>query len=441
MGDDIGWCHECYRWYGGPWWNAWCLEVDQSEGGLREFCRPLPRACGRRCEVRSGFWPCSYGCDLVKNHEGVHTCLYHLGSGPAPTPIDERDRVRGMDRDGANASYSGEVLRDEVKVMKISGSVQGRKSLQPEVGFCRTTGAHADLCRRCRGSDGLEVAFSLANVRVNGVCIAADVRVNGVSAAGGVRVNGALAGNISEDDVVQMVNEDDSISEFGMPSVKEKDVMLQDTQCPAVCGSLSRDGPGRICGGRCCLSYGHICTHRCMDHWGWNLEVMKVYSTKNADYIDIFAGTDVETKEVVITMLGDGYVRENCKNVDGINEKIEDYRMKYLKGKMAMDVIDKYVGFSDSGSCAQEESRISPRRESSPVGTLRWSGRRGIYNVSQDGEKKEKNAEETDLCEPIHIAIKDFEARHRDLKWLVDIPVEVRKDCDIQLESVTGEYT
>ena len=155
-----------------------------------------------------------------------------------------------------------------------------------------------------------------------------------------------------------------------------------------------------------------------MDHWGWNLEVMKVYSTKNADYIDIFAGTDVETKEVVITVLGDGYVRENCKNVGGIIEKIEDYRMKYLKGKMAMDVIDKYVGFSDSGFCAQE-SRKTPRRDSSPAGTLRWSGRRSIYNVSQDGEKKENNAEETDLCEPIHITIKGFESRLRDLEWLI----------------------
>ena len=297
MGDDIGLCHECYRWYDGRSWDAWCLEVDQSEGGLREFCRPLPRACGRRCEVRSGFWPCSYGCDLVKNHEGVHTCLYHLGSGPAPTPIDERDRVRGMDRDGANASYSGEVLRDEVKVMKISGSVQGRKSFQPEVGFCRTTGAHADLCRRCRGSDGLEVAFSLANVRVNGVGIAANVRVNGVSAAGSVRVNGALAGNISENCVMKLVNEDNSLSGklyesgnaevfddakykkekmVGEPGEKEKSETLQDVQCPATCRSLSREGPGRICGKRCCLSYGHICTHRCDEHWGWNLEKMKI---------------------------------------------------------------------------------------------------------------------------------------------------------------------
>ena len=71
---------------------------------------------------------------------------------------------------------------------------------------------------------------------------------------------------------------------------------------------------------------------------------------------------------------------------------------------------------------------------------MRWSGRRGIYNVSQDGEKKENNAEETDLCEPIHIAIKDFESRFRDLEWLIGTPVKVWKDYDIQLESVTGEY-
>ena len=72
---------------------------------------------------------------------------------------------------------------------------------------------------------------------------------------------------------------------------------------------------------------------------------------------------------------------------------------------------------------------------------MRWSGRRGIYDVSQDGEKKEKNAEETDLCEPIHTTIKDFEFRLRDLEWLIGIPVKVWKDYDIQLESVTGEYT
>ena len=81
------------------------------------------------------------------------------------------------------------------------------------------------------------------------------------------------------------------------------------------------------------------------------------------------AGEYVETKKVVIIMLGDEYVRENCKNVGGIIEENESYKMKYLMGKMAMDVIDKYVGFSDSGFCAQEESRISPRRESYPIDT------------------------------------------------------------------------
>ena len=77
---------------------------------------------------------------------------------------------------------------------------------------------------------------------------------------------------------------------------------------------------------------------------------------------------------------------------------------------MDEDVIDKYVGL-------------------------------GIYDVSENGEKDKQNAKEKDLCEPVHIAIKGFEARHRILKRLVDIPVEVRKDCDIQLESVTGGYT
>ena len=72
---------------------------------------------------------------------------------------------------------------------------------------------------------------------------------------------------------------------------------------------------------------------------------------------------------------------------------------------------------------------------------MRWSSRRGIYDVSESGAKDKQNAKEKDLCKPIHIAIKSFEARHRSLKWLADIPVEVRKDHDIQLESVTGEYT
>ena len=42
---------------------------------------------------------------------------------------------------------------------------------------------------------------------------------------------------------------------------------LQDAQCPALCRGLSRRGPGLICGRRCCLRYGHSCTHRCDEHW------------------------------------------------------------------------------------------------------------------------------------------------------------------------------
>ena len=137
---------------------------------------------------------------------------------------------------------------------------------------------------------------------------------------------------------------------------------------------------------------------------------MKVYFTKNADYVGIFAEVNIETGRVIITVLGDEYVHGDGENDVDISEEDKNYKTIYLKGKMDEDVIDKYVG---------------------------W----GIYDVSEDGEKNEKDAEETDLCEPIHIAIKDFEARFRDLEWLVGTPVKVWKDYDIQLESVTGEYT
>ena len=137
---------------------------------------------------------------------------------------------------------------------------------------------------------------------------------------------------------------------------------------------------------------------------------MKIYFTKGADYVGIFAEVNIETEEVIITVLSDGDVHEDGENGADISEEDKGYKTIFLKGKMDEDVIDKYVGL-------------------------------GIYDVSENGEKDKQNAKETDLCEPIHIAIKDFEARHRDLKWLVDIPVEVRKACDIQLESVTGEYT
>ena len=140
------------------------------------------------------------------------------------------------------------------------------------------------------------------------------------------------------------------------------------------------------------------------------MEKMMVYYTKDTDYVGVFAEVNIETEEVVITVLSDGDVHEDGKNGGDISEEDKGYKKVFLKGKMDEGVIDEYVGL-------------------------------GIYDVSENGEKDKQNAKEKDLCEPIHIAIKGFEARHRSLKWLVDIPVEVRKDCDIQLESVTGEYT
>ena len=150
---------------------------------------------------------------------------------------------------------------------------------------------------------------------------------------------------------------------------------------------------------------------------GWNLEKMKIYYTKDMDYVGVFAEVNSETEKVIITVLSDGDVHEDGKNgadsSKGIfrgTEEDEDYEKVFLKGKMDEGVIDEYVGL-------------------------------GIYDVSENGEKNEQDAEETDLCEPIHIAIKDFESRFRDLEWLIGTPVKVWKDYDIQLESVTGEYT
>ena len=149
------------------------------------------------------------------------------------------------------------------------------RSYRPEVRFCRTTGAYDSICRECHDEDQgdrLGELFPLANVRVDGVGIAANVRVNGVSAAGSVRVNGALAGNISENCVMKLVNEDNSLSDelyesgnaevfddvehkkkemVGESGEKEESETLQDVQCPATCRSLSCEGPGRICGKRC----------------------------------------------------------------------------------------------------------------------------------------------------------------------------------------------
>ena len=155
MGDDVGICHECYRWYDGRPGDARCREDSESEGGLRKLCRPTPQPCGRKCQVVSGFWPCKYGCDLVNNHEGVHTCLYHLGSGPAPTPIDERNRMLEEDHEEANASCRSGVSCSSDGKETTGGLEQDDRSYRSEVRFCRTTGAYSNICRECRdGSQG-----------------------------------------------------------------------------------------------------------------------------------------------------------------------------------------------------------------------------------------------------------------------------------------------
>ena len=144
------------------------------------------------------------------------------------------------------------------------------------------------------------------------------------------------------------------------------------------------------------MRYGHLCTHRCDDHWNWNLEVEGIYFVKDEDYVKVFMETNEMSREIITTVLNNGNVRVNGESdAGGVKEVLKDteeddsYEKVSMKEKIDEDVIDKYVGL-------------------------------GIYGVSE-------NAKEKDLCEPIHIEIKTS--------------VEVRKDHDIQLESVTGEYT
>jgi len=350
-----------------------------------------------------------------------------MGRGPAPTPIDKRDHMLVDDHVEANASWLSGVSCSSDGKETTGGLERDDRGCRPEVRFCRTTGAYDSICRESHDEnlgDRLDELFPLD-----------DVRVNGVSTAGSVRVNGALAGKISEEYAKEVMDKDDSLSgklcesgeaesfdnagyakeETASASGKEKVGQLQDVQCPATCRSLSRRGPGRICGRRCVLKYGHICTHRCDEHWGWNLEEMKIYYTKDMDYVGVFAEVNSETEKVIITVLSDGDVYEdgkkgadNSKKIIEGTEEVDSYEKVFLKGEMDAQVINEYVGT-------------------------------GIYDISKKSKKSEKK--EKDLCKLIHIAIEDFEARHRELKWLADIPVDVRKDCDIQLESVTGEYT
>ena len=396
-----------------PYLRKECLEDGESVGGLRGYCRPVPRACGQRCQMRGGLWPCSFGCDLVKNHEGVHACFYHSGNGPTPTPTDSCSRVIGDDQGGATVSCTGEVLCDETGEEVTSGSeqdnpcyvsgfcAQGKTKAKKEsriapwcesspagcpgrsegscpswLEFCRTTGAHNGFCRECHVDDVSEEPSSRADVRVNGVGIDADVRASGSGVAGSVRVSGALAEDVSVNDVTQKAEE------IVMSGEKERIEEFQDVQCSATCRGLRRGpGRGRICGKRCCLRYGHLCTHRCDDHWDWNLEIEDVHYAKDKDYakdkhyakdkdyVKVFVETSEMTREIVTVILENENVpvrsesdAGGAEEVFGDAEENGDYWEESKEKKISEGVTEGYTGSS-------------------------------IHSVS-------KNAKEQDLCDP-----------------------------------------
>ena len=318
--------------------------------------------------MRSGFWPCSYGCDLVKNHEGAHACFYHSGSGPTPTPTDSCNRVLGDDRGRATVSCSGDVLCDVV----------GDERCQSWLEFCRTTGARSGFCRRCYEDDVTEGPSSRADVRVNGVGIDADVRANGSGVAGSVRVSGALAGDVSENDVMQKVEKVDTSGE------KERIKEFQDEQCSATCRGL-REGPGRgrICGKRCCLRYGHLCTHRCDDHWNWNLEIEEIYFAKDKDFVKdkdyakVFVKANEMTREIVtenesVRVKSEG----NAGGVEAVLRDAEengDYWEESKEKKISEGVTEGYTGSSIHSVSKNVKERdlcdpsISRSRRSKPL--------------------------------------------------------------------------
>ena len=147
------------------------------------------------------------------------------------------------------------------------------------------------------------------------------------------------------------------------------------------------------------MRYGHLCTHRCDDHWSWNLEIEEIYFVKDKDYAKVFIETNEMTREVITAVLNNGNVRvKGESDAGGVGkvlkdtEENDDYWKESEEKKIDENVTEGYTGSS-------------------------------IRSVSE-------NAKEGDPCEPIHIAIEEIETS-----------VEVRKDHDIQLESVTDEYT
>ena len=67
---------------------------------------------------------------------------------------------------------------------------------------------------------------------------------------------------------------------------------LQDVQCPGLCRGVVYRGPVRICGKRCCLRYGHVCTHRCDEQWNWNLKDEMVICDESMNLKDMMVIRD-----------------------------------------------------------------------------------------------------------------------------------------------------
>ena len=65
----------------------------------------------------------------------------------------------------------------------------------------------------------------------------------------------------------------------------------------------------RICGKRCCLRYGHLCTHRCDEYWNWNLKDAMVTYGERKNYAGIIKDDEAKEPENKGLRCEDLYVR------------------------------------------------------------------------------------------------------------------------------------
>ena len=161
-----------------------------------------------------------------------------------------------------------------------------------------------------------------------------DNHCGGADAAGDVHCGGALAGTILKGEF-GFVDGENSI--FGIIEQKEEKNAVYDSdkieemfvnteggedpkagfqyvQCPGLCRGVVYRGPVRICGRRCWLRYGHLCTHRCDEHWNWNLKDKKAVYDENVNLRD---------KEVACS--------------DSENKSLKDKKIAYSEGMCSED--------------------------------------------------------------------------------------------------------